>query len=69
MTREENAEVAMVVSYIINEAQRHQGDSLKDIANEALELSPFSFRVRNSKSIESDEHPYEVFNLDNKITS
>lgn len=65
MTKEENAEVAMVVSYIINEAQKHQGDSLKDIANEALEMSPFSFRVRNSKHAESDEHPYEVFNPSN----
>ena len=65
MTNEECAEVAMVISFIINEAQKHQGDSLKDIANEALEVSPFRFRVRNSDCIESDEHPYELFYPDN----
>ena len=59
----------MVISFIINEAQKHQGDSLKDIANEALEVSPFRFRVRNSDCIESDEHPYELFYPDNKLLS
>lgn len=53
-------EVAILVSYIVNQAQNNPHDSIKDIANEALEVSPFGLWVEDDPDHESDEHPYRI---------
>jgi len=58
--RNTDVEVAILVSYIINEAQNNKDVSLKDIANEALEVSPFNVRIQNSTHENSESHPYEA---------
>lgn len=54
------AEVAILVGYIINQAHANPHDSLMDIANEALEVSPFYLCVIDDTESDCEDHPYRV---------